>query len=63
MKRADLIRKLEEAGCKFVRHRGNPATGRSTSLLRSTFEETVTIASSLSTAIRPPAATFSQLGV
>jgi mRNA interferase HicA len=23
MKRTDLIRKLEEAGCKFVRHGGN----------------------------------------
>jgi mRNA interferase HicA len=33
MKRADLIRKLEEAGCKLVRHGGNhdwycnPTTG------------------------------------
>ena len=23
MKRADLIRKLEEAGCEFIRHGGN----------------------------------------
>jgi len=35
MKRADLIRKLEEAGCDFVRHVGNhdwyrnPKTGTS----------------------------------
>lgn len=35
MKRADLIRKLEEAGCEFVRHDGkhdwyrNPKTGLS----------------------------------
>lgn len=35
MKRADLIRKLEEAGCEFVRHGGkhdwyrNPKTGLS----------------------------------
>ena len=35
MKRRDLIRRLEEAGCEFVRHGGrhdiyrNPATGQS----------------------------------
>jgi mRNA interferase HicA len=51
MKRTDLIRKLEEAGCEFVRHGGNhdwyrnpktgtsqpvPATARSTSSWRNT---------------------------
>ena len=25
MKRTELIRKLEEAGCEFIRHGGNPS--------------------------------------